>query len=52
MRINLTVEDNDTQRAGDEMHKLLDDIWMRYPRAIVEKTKMLPNGRKIEFNIN
>jgi len=49
MKINLAVEDDDRDLAKEELHKLLDDIWNRYPKAIVEKTKKLPTGKRIEF---
>lgn len=51
MKINLTVEDEDLEKATDEMHKILDDIWDRYPRAVVEHRKNLPSGNNIEFEI-
>ena len=51
MKIHLTVEDEDAEMAGEELSKLLDDIWNRYPRAIVEKSKKLPAGMNIVFLI-
>ena len=49
MKIDLTVSDEDNETAAEEMHKLVDDIWTRYPNAVVERTS--PAGNKIEFEV-
>ena len=51
-RLRIDVESmNEEANAGSEIRKIMDDLWQRYPYAVVEKGYFNPRDSEVDFEI-